>query len=590
MSEAEKRKRASYIKNRKKWIFIQGVVIAVISLMIIISSIVAIQLDKTYYVEYNESGGIDYKVYLKPNEFYESQYQDKDQSYVASLIDNIIVDFNYAVNMFEDDVNYHYSYDIDAELEIIDGSSKVAIFNPVYDIKDATNKQQSSSDKLEINEIIVLDYNKYNDLANKFIDTYNLDNTTSTLVVKMAVDILSDCNAFTGENTGYYESELRIPLTSKTVNIQMSSTVPDEGSKMIACTRGVGSEAFKVTAVVLAFVDLAFILLLVAFIYLTRTQDTTYHARVKKIMSRYKSYIQRINNLFDMSLYQIVAVNSFEEMLEIHDTIQAPILVYENGDKTCSKFIIPTDNKLLYLYELRVEGYVEPKIKPKAEPVPTTIVKPNITNVVKPIVKVTVTAPAAALAPVEEPEEVIEAETVIEEPVVEIESETEEIPVVTAEIEEEPVEELPIEEEEIAEELPIEEEEIVEELPVEEEIVEEDIFLGETLPEEEQEDFGVDAIDVTWPERRHKVYRYDPDGETVEEGDIVLVPTRDVANDKEVVRQAEVSKGNYKIDPAELKHPLKKIIGVVRRKAEQAFTSLLTEEEQEPSEDKDAEN
>ena len=42
-------------------------------------------------------------------------------------------------------------------------------------------------------------------------------------------------------------------------------------------------------------------------------------------------------------------------MLEIRDTVQSPLLMYENEDKTCSQFFITTAEKVLYLYEIAVE-------------------------------------------------------------------------------------------------------------------------------------------------------------------------------------------------------------------------------------------
>ena len=92
-------------------------------------------------------------------------------------------------------------------------------------------------------------------------------------------------------------------------------------------------------------------------------------------------------------------------------------------------------------------------------------------------------------------------------------------------------------------------------------------------PEEE----GVEVIGVIWPEKtlKNKVYRYDPNGEELHEGDTVLVPTTNVAQNKEVIRQAAVAHGNHRVDPAHITHPLKKIIGVIRRKAE---TMILPEE------------
>jgi len=555
MSEKEKKNRALYRKNREKWIFAQIVIIAVLTVAILISALVAVQMKSKYYIGYTENGSIDYNVFLKDNEFYGSEFLGEGQSYVASLIDNIIVNFNYEIDMDTDDVNYRYSYTVKSRLEIMDNTSNVAIFNPEYELVTMQNQTQSSSNKLRVNEIVIINYDEYNDLANKFLNTYELQSTTSNIVLTLEVDVLSDCEAFSGSAEDTYTSELRIPLTTKTVNVKMASTVPSAQSNMIACTRGLGSEAFKTTAVVLGVIDALMIALLLAFIYLTRTPDITYTARVKKIVSQYKSYIQKINNMFETKGYQIILVDTFDEMLEIRDTIQAPILMHENMDKTCCKFIIPTDSKLLYTYVICVEGYEEPATKD--EDTARTIVQPAITNLVRPVVKVVVNTSPAPEKPAE-PEAVIE--TILEEPEVEAD-ETVEVTAVTEEAEE-PAEETAAPEE--AEE------------PAEEENTAEVEELIESIPEvEEPEEYGIDAIDVFWKERPDKTYRYDPDGNVVANGDTVLVPTRDAFNDREIVREAEVSKGNYKVDPEALDRPLKKIIGVVKRRAEQIFTAMI---------------
>lgn len=536
MSEKEKKKRALYRKNREKLIFTQIVIAAVLTVAVIISALVSAQLESKYYIGYTERGSISYNVFLKDNEFYSEEYLGQNQSYVASLIDRIIADLSYEIDMDTDDVNYRYSYTVKSRLEIVDNSSSVAIFNPEYELVSVPNKSQSSSDRLKINELVVIDYDEYNDLANRFIDTYDLTGTTSNIVLTLKVDVLSDCDAFSGSAAETYVSELRIPLTTKTVNIKMVSAVPAVEAKMIACTRGAGSEAFKISAIVIGVLDALVLLLLAAFIYLTRTPDITYTARVKKIVSQYKSYIQKINNMFETATYQVILVDTFEEMLEIRDTIQAPILMNENEDKTCTKFIIPTDSKLLYVYAVSVEGYTEPETE-RCDAASATVVQPNITNVVRPVVKVVVNNPA--------PEPVIK--TVIEPVEIEADEEIE----VEATVEEEP---------ESADE--------VEELIA-------------AIPEvEETEETGIDAIDVFWKERPDRVYRYDPDGNSVENGDVVLVPTRDEQGDREIVREAEVSRGNYKLDPETLDRPLKKIIGVVRRRAEKLFTAMITPSEE----------
>ena len=170
--------------------------------------------------------------------------------------------------------------------------------------------------------------------------------------------------------------------------------------------------------------------------------------------------------------------------------------MYENEDRTRSEFVVPGNEKLLYLYVLQVEDYEERYA----------------------------------------PEEPVVEEPVVEEPVVE---EPEIIVAVEPEPEPEP----------------------------------------EPVVEKEE---GVEVIDVIWPEHKdrekERVYRYDPNGEQLEAGDIVLVPSTDIHSNKELIREAEVAKGNYKADPDTIRHPLKKIIRVVRRRAEKVFTSMIMNE------------
>lgn len=535
MSEKEKKHRAAYKKNRDKWIFVQSVIVGILTIAVLISSIVAYQLKKTYYIGYREGGNVDYNVFLNENEFYEDSYVGMNQSYVASLIDRILANFSYEIEMDRNDVNYRYSYSIKSRLQITDNSSSNTIFQNEEILINEPNKHQSSTDSLRINELVVIDYEKNNALASQFLSTYDLTDVTSSIIVTMNVDVLSDCSAFTGASAESYSSELRIPLTTKTVNIKMTKTVPDASSSMIACTRGVADEVFRTTAIVLGVIDVLFVLLLLAFIYLTRTEDITYTARVKRILAQYKSYIQKIQRPFDSSSYQVVHIDSFDELLEIRDTIQAPILFFENPEKTSAKFMIPTDSKLLYFFEIKIEGLCAEPSTPQPEPPKPEPPKARVQR--KP------TPP-----PMPVPENIYEEETAEEAEV--CEEMTEAVCETVTETAEEETEELEEAEDVLA-----------------------------LIPDAEEVENGVPAIDVFWRERPEKTYRYDPNGNDVQNGDTVLVPTRDVQCNTEIIREAEVSRGNYKVDPDTLEHPLKKIIGVVRRRAEKAFVAMITPED-----------
>ena len=185
MSDSEKKKRNGYIKNRDRWIFTHTVIIIIVALAVLISALVADQLNDTYYISYTESGNIDYNVFLKENEFYDAPYLDKDQAYVASLIETIMADFNYNISMEADDVHYRYSYSIKSRLEILDSSSGAPLYNPEYEIVSRQNLSHSSSSTLTINEMVPIDYDWYNELANSFLTTYELNAAKSSIVVTM---------------------------------------------------------------------------------------------------------------------------------------------------------------------------------------------------------------------------------------------------------------------------------------------------------------------------------------------------------------------------------------------------------------------
>ncbi|MBQ5831999.1 MAG: hypothetical protein IIW43_00800, partial [Selenomonadales bacterium] len=314
------------------------------------------------------------------------------------------------------------------------------------------------------------------------------------------------------------------------VNVDMTSNVPDAETRTVACRSGVGAEAFRTTAIVLGVVDALLIPLLVAFILLTRIKDMTYVARVKRITSQYKSFIQKTKNEFDAAGYQVLHVERFDELLEIRETVSAPILMFSNEKELYTRFYVPTTAKLLYVYELKVEGCESAKCDPRpadcpcAAHVPCTRFDPAREAVKPPVAPVadTIAAPLADVTPVELPTEAEQAFLLDSNKCVWLTDE---------------------EADALGEE------------------------LTEKLMEETTVANGVDAIDVLLGDHNET---FDPDGNLVECGDVVSVADNDAAI------EAEVVKGNYRVDPTTLDKPLTKILAVVRRKAEQVFTAMIT--------------
>jgi len=511
MSEAERKRRQDYKRNRKKWILIQTIILVVVGAIALGSFIVYDRMNRTYYIEYTERGSADYKVQYAHNTFFDEEWVGSGQSYVTSLVDGVQADFTYALNMDTTNVGFDYTYGIEAQVIVSDKDTGDHIFDPTETVLPDTTVSQRRTDEIKIDESVFIDFPRYNALAHQFIEAYGLKNATAMLSVTLHVDVVSQCDEFETNNQNSYSVSLNIPLLEENFSMHTTSNTPEGESKVLACRGAFNQNIPLVTGIVSAILAVLLASVLVVFVYVTRNEDVNYAIKVRKILRAYRSFIQQINGEFDAEGYQIVPIKTFTEMLGIRDTIQSPVLMSENADETMTRFLIPTNTKILYVFEIKVDNY------------------DLIYN-----------------TPAEEPHTVIT-----------------------------------FEDEQGAEDAVIIEDG-VDMADLAEAMATPDVVLDEVdfLPDDD-EDYestedapGVEVVGVVWPERKknNKVYRYDPNGEILAEGDMVLVPTRDAARERDVIRKAAVAHGNHVIDPAAHPHAIKKIIGVIKRRAEAALT------------------
>ena len=512
MSEAEIKRRQDYKRNRKKWILIQTVAIAVICVIALSSFIVYDRMNRTYYIEYTENGSVDYKVQYKDNGFFEEEWIGSGQSYVTSLVKGLEADFNYTLNMDSANVGFDYTYGISAQLIVSDKDTGDHIFDPTEVLLPDATASVRRTDSITVKESVFVDFQKYNSLAYQFIDAYGLSNATSMLVVTLHVDVLSQCDEFETNNENSYSVSLNIPLCEENFSMFSSSSTPAGESKVLACKGTISQNLFLTVGIVMSVLAVLLGCVLTVFVYITRNEDINYANKVKKLVNSYRSFIQRIDGEFDDTGYQIVPIKTFVEMLGIRDTIQSPVLMSENKDETMTRFLIPTNTKILYVFEIKVDNYDQ------------------IYGIYEEEQRGTVLE--------FEDEKGVEEAIIIEENV--------------------------------------DMEELAEAMATPDVVLDEVDFVADDDVEYDgtEEAPGVEVVGVVWPERRknNKVYRYDPNGEQLTEGDMVLVPTRDAARDREVIRKAAITHGNHIIDPALHPHALKKIIGVIKRRAEAALT------------------
>ena len=342
-------------------------IVAMIILTIIIGIITLIFYfsgEKVQYISYNENSKVDYKVYLKENDFYKEEYLNKDQGYISNLIKYISTDFDYYIK-FSKEANFKYSYRISAEVDVKDENSDSNIYHFSEDL--VTKSDIVGNKSLDFDKKIDINYDEYNDKIRKFKDIYDLNNSISTLNINLyiAIDNIDDTSLNINEKK---VSSITIPLTERTVSIDINNEIIQDNINKMVINKVHNHNWILLISLIFLLFSVVYTIYLIIYSRRTRTAQMIYEKEIKSIMNNYDSYIQKISGTYDIGTSQVLKIESFNDMLEIRDTLKQPILMLENEKKNGTFFIIPATNSIIYTYALRV---VDITAKMEGKEVPT---------------------------------------------------------------------------------------------------------------------------------------------------------------------------------------------------------------------------
>ena len=221
---------------------------------------------------------------------------------------------------------------------------------------------------MEIDEDLTIKYENYNNIISRFKDVYDLTNTESTLNVYLYVNIQDIDKSNTTNLIDKKVSSLSIPLTLNTVSIDIGNNIITNNNNQFEIVDADNYEWLIAVSLIFLIISAVYITLLIRYIEKTKTAQMVYEKEIKSIMTNYDSYIQRITGTYDIGTSQVLKIESFNDMLEIRDTLKQPILMLENETKDGTFFIIPATNSIIYTYALRV---IDIKAKMDGKEIPT---------------------------------------------------------------------------------------------------------------------------------------------------------------------------------------------------------------------------
>ena len=146
---------------------------------------------------------------------------------------------------------------------------------------------------------------------------------------------------------------IKIPLLQPTFHVDMSKSVTnirdiyllvEEEKNELFLNLGIFGLVFTlITGVVL-------------FIYyrITRTKLDLYRIGVNSILKKYEQIIVKIDKLPDVKGLQVVEIKDFDDLIDLEETLNIPIM-YLNINKNRESWFILIDDKYFYRYVLKIK-------------------------------------------------------------------------------------------------------------------------------------------------------------------------------------------------------------------------------------------
>ena len=304
-------------------------------------------------VNYSDTGVVDYRVYLKENEFYTENFLPKGKSYITSLIDYVEVNYNYVFSISEI-TDMSFDYKILADLIIENSANDKELYRNQYTILDTKNKNLRGSNELVINEKFQLDYGYYNQLANKFRSSYGID-TNSYLKVYLNVDKkTSDTVKYKiSENSNI--TEITLPLSEKAIEINIDSNSNNSNNQVTTDDKYHINFINIILFIIFLLLSLLFIKIIIKSAIKMSSKRSTYDKYIKKILKEYDRLVVETRNVINLKEYNIINVSKFSELLDVRDNLKIPIIYYCYLEHIKGMFYVKNDNDV-YLLPVSVDN------------------------------------------------------------------------------------------------------------------------------------------------------------------------------------------------------------------------------------------
>ncbi len=300
-------------------------------------------------LHFQEKGNVKYSVCLKDNDFFEDECLDSNMSYVASLIKNISFDFNYQFNGNFDNLVSSVDYEVVAKLIIENNDTKTKYYEKEYVLAPKTSDSIKNNGTLyNLDKKINIDYEYYNNIATNFKSQYGVD---SQSYLEVYLNTYNNVNSKYKDIPTSAQISVRIPLSQKAIEIKFNTQEVNKSIDKYITSKNIVINGYLIFIVGITFLFTSLIFLFFIFMIIKKYAKTIskYDKFINKILKEYDRLIVETTTFPDEKEYNVLIINSFNELVDVRDNLRSPIMFYNIKDHKMSKFYILNNNNL-YLY------------------------------------------------------------------------------------------------------------------------------------------------------------------------------------------------------------------------------------------------
>lgn len=303
------------------------------------------------YVYYSNDNDLTYNVYLKDNDMFDNNKLSMGGSYITNLVDHIDFLFKFN-NVYSDNLSGYYKYLVTAKLNIYEKESMNLLLTKEYTLLPETASviDQNDIKKIKVNDAVTLNYDKYIQEINKFKTQYNpsivgyLD-----IEFKLITEIsFSKFNNVQKDNTII---NANIPLTNDIFKININNTKKKIDNYYDFSKRNKINYMFLILGALSVSISLAILSVIIKELIDISNKESKYNKELKKILKQYSNNIINVKKFYNKKKYNLIYVDSFEELIDVYKKTNYPISFREIKKNYESIFIIIDDDNA-WIYRL----------------------------------------------------------------------------------------------------------------------------------------------------------------------------------------------------------------------------------------------